>query len=104
MSGGGHFSLSVRVDEREALVTVLDDGASIPNEVLWRALELALARRFVERSYTTQMPLETRPLAASMPPPTYRARRRRRILVVDDNVDAAESLGLLLGQMGTMCS
>ncbi len=65
MTGGGHFSLSVRVDEREALVTVLDDGASIPNEVLWRALELALARRFVERSYTTQMPLETRPLAAS---------------------------------------
>lgn len=100
MNESGHFSLSVRVDEREARVTVLDDGAAIPNEILWRALELALARRFAERSYTARLPLETGQLASSMPPLTYRAGKRRRILVVDDNVDAAEGLGLLLGQMG----
>lgn len=35
-----------------------------------------------------------------MPPPTYRGSARRRILVVDDNVDAAQSLGLLLRQLG----
>jgi two-component system CheB/CheR fusion protein len=34
------------------------------------------------------------------PPPTYGARPRRRILVVDDNVDAAHALGLLLDHLG----
>ena len=100
MDEGGHFSLSVRVDEREALVTVLDDGATIPNDVLMRAMELALARRFAERSYTARMPLENRTHAESMPPVTYRASRRRRILVVDDNVDAAQSLALVLKHLG----
>lgn len=36
----------------------------------------------------------------SVPPPTYRSSARRRILVVDDDIQAAEGLGMLLGQMG----
>ena len=100
MNESGHFSLSVRLDERDAVVTVLDDGATIPNELLLRALEAARARRFLERSYTLRMPFDKGRPVSSMPPPTYRSSPRRRILVVDDNVDAAQSLGLLLRQLG----
>jgi CheY-like chemotaxis protein len=97
---GGHFSLSVRADEHDALVTVVDDGAGIPNELLQRALELAITRRFTERAYTARIPLHGQSGRSAMPPVTYRGTPRRRILVVDDHVDAAESLGLLLRQLG----
>ena len=100
MNEGGHFALSVRADERDALVTVVDDGSGISNELLARALELALSRRGKERAYTVRVPLKNNRQHAAMPPPTYRGSPRRRILVVDDHIDAAESLGLLLKQMG----
>ena len=56
MNEGGHFSLSVRADEGDALVTVVDDGVRIPNELLQRALGLALSKRFSERAYTERIP------------------------------------------------
>lgn len=100
MNEGGHFSISIRADEHDALVTVVDDGAGIPNDLLQRALELALSRRFTERAYTARIPLHDRAARSSMPPPTYRVSPRRRILVVDDNVDAAETLATMLAYSG----
>ena len=98
MNEGGHFSLSVRLAEGEALVTVAEEGPRISNELVRRALEQALARRPAERAYTVRIALaEPKP---SMPPLTYSSSRRRRILVVDDNVDAAQSLALVLRQLG----
>jgi CheY-like chemotaxis protein len=100
MNEGGHFSLSVRADERDALITVVDDGAGISNALLGRALELALERRPGERAYTVRIPLEGAARSANAPPPTYGSSPRRRILVVDDNIDAAQGLALLLRQLG----
>jgi CheY-like chemotaxis protein len=100
MTEGAHFSFSVRADERDAVVTVIDDGAALPNEVLARAFALAIARRFAQRTYSSRIPMQANNGPVAMPPPAYGASQRRRILVVDDNVDAAEGLGLLLRQMG----
>ena len=100
MNEGGHFSLSVRADEGDALVTVVDDGVRIPNELLQRALGLALSKRFSERAYTERIPLADAHRHAGMPPVTYRASPRRRILVVDGDVEAARALEVLLRQLG----
>ena len=100
MNECGHFSLSVRADECDALITVVDDGTGISNALLQRALELALARRPAERAYTARITLDGAARTAAAPPLTYGSSPRRRILVVDDNIDAAQCLALLLRQLG----
>jgi two-component system CheB/CheR fusion protein len=100
MTEGGHFSLSVRADERDALITVVDDGTGISSALLQRALALALARRPAERAYTVRITLGGAPRTPAAPPLTYGSSPRRRILVVDDNIDAAQCLALLLRQLG----
>ena len=99
MNEGGHFALSVRADERDALVTVVDDGTGISNALLQRALELALIRRPAERAYTVRIPLDSA-ARTDLPPLRYGSSPRRRILVVDDNIDAAQCLAMLLRQLG----
>ena len=100
MNEGGHFSLSVRADERDALVTVVDDGSGISNALLQRALELALGRRPAERAYTVRIPLDGAARTANGPPLTYGSSPRWRILVVDDHIDTAQSLAMLLRRLG----
>jgi CheY-like chemotaxis protein len=98
MKEDGHFSFSVRCEEGGAVMTVVDQGRAIGNEILASAFQMALSRRGGARTYSMRMPLDG--ARATTPPPTYGARPRRRILVVDDNTDAAHALGLLLGHLG----
>jgi CheY-like chemotaxis protein len=66
LNEGGHFSLSVRLAEGEALVTVAEEGPRISNELVRRALEQALARRPAERAYTVRIAL-AEPCACAAP-------------------------------------
>ena len=46
--------------------------------------------------FTLDLPLASAPAAAAEPQPVGRGLARQRVLIVDDNEDAAESLGMLL--------
>lgn len=63
-------------------------------------VEAASAGRGGGSEFTVRLPVLTGAAVAPAAPPTAGARAATRVLVVDDNVDAAESLAVLLGLDG----
>jgi signal transduction histidine kinase len=132
---GGVISVRATAKDGQAVVSVRDNGAGIPSELMTRLFQmfsrgeelngsavpglgvgLALARRLVElhggsisarsEGAGRGSEFEVRlPLTSASPPEPVRAPRvadlaGQRILLVDDNVDAAESLAALLRLLG----
>ncbi len=122
--GGGSINVEARRDGAEAVVTISDSGLGIGPELMPRLFDifargeqevsqgygglgmgLAMVKRLAEMhggsvtaqsegagkgsTFTVRLPVK----AASAAPPL-------NILVVDDNRDAAESIGMLLGHLG----
>jgi PAS domain S-box-containing protein len=123
-AAGGELAIAVRDDgigiEAGLLTGIFDmffqAGSGSRQATGGLGIGLALARQLVElhggsiearsegagrgSEFTVRVPLPIAPALSCEEAQPCAAERARRVLVADDNVDAAESLGLLLRRMG----
>jgi CheY-like chemotaxis protein len=117
---GGRIALAVRSEDADAVVTVTDTGAGIAPETLPMVFDLfnglARARALVEMhggsvtarseghgcgsEFEVRVPLGAQRPAPERAQPAPEVRGLPRVLVVDDNHDAADSLGAVLERLG----
>jgi PAS domain S-box-containing protein len=127
---GGLISVSASLHGRSVAISVRDTGIGIPSAMLSRVFEmfsrgegsaglgigLALARRLAEMhggtiaarseghgkgsEFIVRLPLAAESKSAAPVAPAQSPVPHMRILVVDDNRDAADSLGMLLECLG----
>jgi CheY-like chemotaxis protein len=123
---GGHIWLSAEVRRDRVTLSVRDTGIGFAPEAAAGFFELfhrgsqskglgiglTIARRLAEMHggtirassegpgrgacFTLELPLASAPAAVTEPPAAARGLARQRVLIVDDNEDAADSLGMLL--------